>query len=568
MDIEMVKCVMGGKEIETTRITLKSVSREELKTLKDQSSPAVFVVRKEDLKFFTELKDLVENKRTKGKASGLGKYMLGRKLIPAIDGNYETAGKLNNGVLKLLAGAQIGKDKRKGKDRNIYVIGVSKTVFEQFVRVYSRAVASQRPAKQAYIDQPLMQEEVKSLAKDGFGGLDELLCVEVPKELEAAYVGHEREVALVRKMVVIAAPSEAKVLILGDTGTGKDVVARQLHRLSGVKGKYVAVNCGGIPTELFESELFGTVKGGYTGATDRPGYWEEAQNGTLFLDEIADLHSRHQTKILRVLETGKIRRVGGKEEISVNARIIAATNKPLLSLVNMRQFREDLFYRLIGFIIHTPALREHPEDIQEIAEHLWLNVVKDERQPLPEEILEELNHYTWPGNVRDLSIVLSYLHTIFPSPVTLTVDHLKAVCRYQGQVLQTVRERVSMEIDRQKMDSLRHLFRVYEVLSTAEMSLKKLIETSSKDSEAIAQIKFELQNRLNELDFLNLYPRRFHPESYYALGILRSKLAFFLSLLKDNVSSAVEDLKSKGLEAFAPTLERIKTDIKNLAVSS
>lgn len=162
------------------------------------------------------------------------------------------------------------------------------------------------------------------------------------------------------------------MLILGDTGTGKELVARAIHDHSARRAKrFMLVNCGAIPYDLLESELFGHVKGAFTDATyDKPGLWELADKGTLFLDEIGDLHPNHQVKILRALEDKKIRPIGGTKEIEVDARIIAATNRDLFSMVQARQFREDLYYRLCPFPIYTPTLPDHPEDIPTITQTL------------------------------------------------------------------------------------------------------------------------------------------------------------------------------------------------------
>jgi DNA-binding NtrC family response regulator len=574
MDMEMVKCVLVEKGIETNSMARKPASRKDMEDLREQCSPAAFVVQKEELKLLTEFKGLVEDKGTKRKTSGLGKYLLGRKLIPAIDGNYETAGKLKNGVRKLLAGA-LG-DKRRGQDRNIYIVGVSKMVFEQFVYACSASEASLRPAKQARIDQPVMQANVN--VYDFKGYYEELRRrVKVPKELESAYVGKDEKVQLVRIYVTLAAPREGKVMILGDSGTGKDVVANWIHRLNPVrfeKGKFVAVNCATIPTELFEYELFGIEGDVIRGVGARVGLWVEANDGTLFLDEFADLHDRHQAKILRALETGKIRRVGGKKDIDVNARVIAATNKDIDSLIKQNRFREDLFYRLNDFIIRTPSLREHPGDVREIALHIWKDVVKDKRQPLSNEILDELNNYTWPGNVRELKGVLFRLHALFDSltpgapPPPLTANDLKFVFHYQGQVQQTVQEQTSTETERQNMDSIRHLCRVHEVIRAAEMNVRKLMNSANEGNSPIWQINFDLQHYVSELEFLNLYPRHFQPESYHAVGVLRSKLTFFLGLLKDDVSSAVTDMKVQGLADFEHALERIKAEMKSLVINT
>lgn len=202
------------------------------------------------------------------------------------------------------------------------------------------------------------------------------------------------------------APTTTSVLILGETGTGKELFARAIHQRSGRKGNFVAVNCGAIPEHLIDSELFGHVKGTFTGAIqNKQGLFRYAEKGTLFLDELGNIPLDVQFRLLRVLQEGSIRPVGGHEEIPVDVRVLAATNAPLEELVETGQFREDLFYRLDVLRIEIPPLRSRPEDIifllslftRELAEQYQL-----ERPELDEGFLDGLVSYDWPGNVREL----------------------------------------------------------------------------------------------------------------------------------------------------------------------
>lgn len=200
----------------------------------------------------------------------------------------------------------------------------------------------------------------------------------------------------------------SSVLIQGETGTGKEVIARLLH-YSGRRhtAPFVAINCAAIPDTLLESELFGHEKGSFTGATEnRIGKFELAHKGTAFLDEIGDMPSNTQSKILRVLETGEIERVGGHEKIPVDIRIVTATNKNLLKLIDRELFRQDLYYRINTFTITIPALRERPEDVLPLAQH-FLDMYATTRRGglkmnLSQAAEELLLHYDWPGNVREL----------------------------------------------------------------------------------------------------------------------------------------------------------------------
>lgn len=210
----------------------------------------------------------------------------------------------------------------------------------------------------------------------------------------------------VYKTIGRVAASNASVLVTGETGTGKELVANLIHQNSGRKGAFVAVNCAALPETLIESELFGHEKGAFTGAmAQRKGRFETANKGTIFLDEVGEITLPVQKKLLRVLQEGEIERVGGSTPVKVDVRVLAATNRDLLHEVAQGHFREDLYYRLNVINIHMPPLRERPEDIPLLVEH-FLNKYRYRNGAPPtrisEEALERLQNYDWPGNVRQL----------------------------------------------------------------------------------------------------------------------------------------------------------------------
>jgi len=226
-----------------------------------------------------------------------------------------------------------------------------------------------------------------------------------------ALVGRSESMQEVFHLIRQVAPTSATVLITGESGTGKELAARAVHDLSHASaGPFIALNCAGIPESLIESELFGHEKGAFTGAIERRrGCFELAQNGTIFLDEIGEMPLALQAKLLRVLEGRRVRRLGAATEIDVNARVLAATNRPLESAVKNGTFREDLYFRLNVMHIPLPPLREHPSDLSTICDTLigQLNTKHQCRVPgLSKEAFEMLLAYGWPGNVRELRNVL------------------------------------------------------------------------------------------------------------------------------------------------------------------
>ncbi len=219
-------------------------------------------------------------------------------------------------------------------------------------------------------------------------------------------VGSSQPMQQVYSQIAKAAPTDATILICGQSGTGKELVAQSIHNRSERRDKqFVAINCGAIPESLIESELFGSEKGAFTGADKmRKGVFERAQNGTLFLDEITEMGMDAQTRLLRVLEEQAVRRVGGDKDIKLNVRVIAATNRDPLQAIEDGQLREDLHYRLAVFPLHIPALAERGDDIILLANHFLAehNKAHGTQKKLTDLGIERLRQYDWPGNVRQL----------------------------------------------------------------------------------------------------------------------------------------------------------------------
>jgi two-component system, NtrC family, nitrogen regulation response regulator NtrX len=272
------------------------------------------------------------------------------------------------------------------------------------------AVEATRRGAFDFLEKPLDTDRLLVTIRNGLQhrGL-EVENARLRGEVESHYeiVGKSFAIRALVDRIEKVAPTDARVLITGDNGTGKELVARAIHHLSArQEGPFVEVNCAAIPSELIESELFGHMKGSFTGATaDRAGKFEQADQGTLFLDEIGDMSLAAQAKVLRALQEGIITRVGGERPIRVDVRVIAATNKGVEREIEQGRFREDLFFRLNVVPIQVPPLRERREDIPMLVRHFADKAVEEQRLPVRSfapDAVERLSRMEWPGNVREL----------------------------------------------------------------------------------------------------------------------------------------------------------------------
>ena len=268
-----------------------------------------------------------------------------------------------------------------------------------------------------YIEKPLKPPVLRALLDRALGRVrDQQAVAALTRQLREAgklgtLVGSSSAMQEVMRQVEMAAPSTASVLITGETGSGKEMVARSIHMLSPrAERPFIAINCSAIPESLMESEIFGHEKGAFTGAAERRvGCFELAHGGTLLLDEIGEMPAPTQAKLLRVLEDGKIRRLGSKVETPVDVRVLAATNKSPEQAVASGHLRQDLYFRLNVFHIHLPPLREHKEDLPLLIDHLLAEMSEKHGKKVSgvnADTLDLFKSYPWPGNVRELRNVL------------------------------------------------------------------------------------------------------------------------------------------------------------------
>ena len=291
-----------------------------------------------------------------------------------------------------------------------------------------------RRIERAYLSQGSVVRAGQSEIR--FSNVDEEVTVEPDREGElCGMIGHSVKMRQIFGLIRKIAPMDVSVIIQGETGTGKELVASAIHQLSGrAKGPLVVLDCGAIPPNLIESELFGHEKGSFTGATSsRPGAFERASGGTIFLDELGELRTDLQPKLLRVLENREVRRVGGNDTMEVNVRVVAATNRDLQKEIQNGNFREDLFFRLSVINIQLPPLRQRREDIPLIVRRALEEpeiVARHGRKRLTPQATAMLMAYPWPGNIRELMNVVSHVLT-FSEGEDIDITHLPA--RVQGQ---------------------------------------------------------------------------------------------------------------------------------------
>jgi two-component system nitrogen regulation response regulator NtrX len=298
------------------------------------------------------------------------------------------------------------------------------------------AVEATRSGAFDFLEKPLDSDRLlvtlrNALAVRGLSQKVEVLESEI--ETRHEIVGSSFQVRRVVERVERVAPTDARVLITGENGTGKELVARAVHRLSARADKaFIEVNCAAIPSELIESELFGHMKGSFTGAVaDRTGKFEQADGGTLFLDEIGDMALAAQSKVLRALEEGVITRVGGSRAIGVDVRVVAATNKELEGEIAEGRFREDLFYRLNVVPIQVPPLRERRDDVPMLVRHFSEQMARKDRirpRPFSSGAVRRLRDLEWPGNVRELRNTIERLLILAPGS-EVTEDDVQLLVR-------------------------------------------------------------------------------------------------------------------------------------------
>ena len=502
--------------------------------------PLVLVVEESSLPALKQLTGIVD-RAAKDEGRELARYFLRQKDVPVVFANYSHRGRLKQGVNSFLQKARLNGECKP------FMLAVSDSLFDL---VWKRAADDhdQMPWRAAGGDP---NYQMLALLQD----------VAVPQSLEEKYAGKSCEAEVVRKLIVKASQGKGVVLVVGETGTGKEVVARQIHELSNERShnKFVPINCASIPSELVESELFGNVKGAFTHAIDiRMGLWQAADHGTLFLDEIGELPLAQQAKVLRAIEDGAIRPLGAVTSVNLDARVIAATNRDLHAMAEARLFRDDLLQRLCGLVIHTPSLKSHAEEIPALAQAFWQkeNQKEEKVTELSSEILRELEAHAWSGNVRELRQVLKHLKELFGTR-GLKAKHIRAVFETRSRVFGTkATPDEGAPTDAYRKDCLRTLSRAAELVRACELALGAIPQSGRITASAWPPWRQTLEAHGRELEDLCRQPLWFHSRPAYRAvckltGALKDLCALSQDVARKTLSSKSADLNAAVRSASA-----------------
>ncbi|MDP8256309.1 MAG: sigma 54-interacting transcriptional regulator [Candidatus Alcyoniella australis] len=466
--------------------------------------PALYVVNPDGL---AELRRLTRHgyvadlgKQSPPMRRDLFKCFQGCGQIPLIEGKYKSSGRLEQGVTSFLNRVHEIRPGKAGKRPPIYILGTTEAIFNELVikgKTKDAAAARGGEDDQATLNRILEQMlgECAGVNPEDQERIDELAQV---------FIGNSIEAQAVRWLALRAAQDDVSVLILGESGTGKEIVANIIHGYSR-RGKrqdmLFPLNCAAISPYLFEAILFGQEKIWHDSPA-RDGILTKANGGTVFLDEIGDLLLDHQTKLLRFLSTGKYLPIGATKERSSDVRIIAATNQDLFRMVLAKEFREDLYYRLLPMLIRTPALRDHAQDIAHLAQHCWRKICQDPSAVLPKDVLSELQMHKWPGNIREMKFILKSMHVMFPGQ-KLSRKHFRIALQYHygPQFAPSTTEEL-LDAGLPWLETIRHLHRVEELVRACKVCVGPLLSASEMSKQTVLAVKGQLGYHLFELERL------------------------------------------------------------------
>lgn len=522
------------------------------------AGPTVLVVRNEDVpSVLAALGDRAVDRGAKHPSVPLARLVSGQKGIPVIRGPYTSAGQTLRSIRTLLLHAV-----RRGEGGGC-IIGVAGPVFDQ---VWSRSGQGRGVTSSDDVD-------VTGSSPGGQANLLRMLLHDSePEDLAGQFVGISPHARVVRQLILRAAKTRQTVLILGDVGTGKDVVAQAIHDLSTGPGNLVHANCITLSAGRFEAALFGEIlrSGGRGRPPNETGLWKQARGqGTLYLDEISALSLSQQALVNDAMQSKEFRPLGGEKESLPDAQVVVSSARDLGSLARSGQFLPDLYYRLREFVIYTPSLRDCPEDIPILARVLWSELAGEKGQPLSEKVLAALQPYPWPGNVRELKSVLSSLHTLFGNG-KLTPKHVETVMSGQGYApLPDASSGRSQTRDKDRMRCVRHLLRTEEVVQSLQQTLCPSVKhRGSKGPLLDAPVVETVGRLLAELELLFFNPSLFGTvETYTLVNALKGKVHYYHNLLVSDRESALRYLMDDLANALDTAPAQIRSEINGLLES-
>jgi transcriptional regulator with AAA-type ATPase domain len=434
-----------------------------LRHAKANGTPATYIVHEGDRERLRALDELIVERSKDGK-KGLREIALGETSIPLLTGDYKSPGQF------LRSACDLQRNAVEVSDRNVYLVVAPAAIFD---KLWARARALSPPT-----------EGDGAVAPDEASTVMRLLGeVPVPERVRQEFLGTSLEVQLVHRYIVRAASNGETVLIWGPTGTGKDVVARLIHDLGPrATAPFVRVNCA------HEAELL------FANGRKRP-LWSTAEGGTLFLDEVSGLSPVLQARLFDVIGDSGARKVRGP-------RLLAASNRDLLRLVEIGEFREDLYYVMRTNVIRTPALREHADDIPVLAAELWRRATRDRGSVLHRDVLQYLRERPWPGNMRELAICLQGVVNLF-GPTGITVDHVKVVLALDRPVgAPSAQGRDTLADQVQAAERGRHARRVADTIRSAMAMVERWQQAGSRTRESRLALAAALDDRVAELELL------------------------------------------------------------------
>ena len=535
MKINALKFTLSLADHGPEPVVLNFKKPEDLNPYLRFDEPTIFLINTDDMTILSGAKEMVVNRGKKHPAKPLSFYLLKKDLIPLIDGNFTGHNQVKRSLRAFLKNAE------KAGEKKLFLIAAKPDIF-------SSIRSSQVPS-------------IKSGNRFIEPEMDHIRDVSV-------YLGDSEKIEKVRQNIQIAARVDYPVLILGPPGTGKELVANEIHRFSKRSGhNMITVNCSAIPEHLLESELFGYKKGAFSGATtDRTGKWKLADKGTLFLDEIGDLKPDHQVKILRAIETNTFYPVGSETAETADVRILSATNRDIHPLSSNGRFREDLYYRLCGIIIQTPALNDHTEDIPGLVEKIWPKIIEENRDSrkakerilnpkLSREVIKKLQAMRWPGNVRQLKNTLRRLYAYVGELKPIGVEDLVSVVQYENVGVSKETENIA-RIHRTKQAMI--------VLETTQATLDFRI--SNYDSQCLLETFIDggAKFHLDEIESLCKSPLNLSESVFIILNEMKGKLLYFSHLFTQNTEEAFDYWRNQVKPAIIQAVEKIRKEYNKL----